>query len=247
MPYTKYLKSGQKILLRALAPPTAVERFEALTGYLQGQGPDYLDLLLPYQIKEGEGYPFSPEVTFEILADAMGLGIRLTGRFESAQDANQVRIKHNRDLQLIRRRSYRRRQANIGLLYTKGRGTLRSFREQWEKNVQILNSDRARAKLPEFPRTRVNLSGGGICFGVKLPATVADLCLLLLELPDGKPPVCALGEIIWLAEKAAGDRCQAGLQFLQILETDRKRIDQFIQAGSTEDEETANPTGSGRS
>ena len=230
MPYSKYLKSGQKFLLRAVQPAEVAGRFEALTGYLQGAGPDYLEMLLPYDIREGEGYPFSSDITFEILTDAMGLGVRLTGHFESARNPNQIRFKHNRDLQLIRRRSYRRRDLTIGLRYTKGRGTLRSFREQWEKNVQILSGARALAKLPEFPRCRVNLSGGGIRFGVKLPAAVADLCLLLLELPDGNPPVCALGEIVWLAPIPEGDRCQAGLQFLQILETDRKRIDQFVMA-----------------
>lgn len=232
MPYSKYLKPGQKIMLRALAPETSAERFDALTVFLKGQGPNYFDLTLPYQLQEGEDYPFTPEMAFEILSDAMGLGIRLTGNFQSARDANQIRLTHNNDLQLIRRRTFRRRDTAIGLRYTKGRGTLRTFREQWEKNIQILNNGDNRSKLPDFPRCKVNLSAGGIRFAIKLPVAVADLCMLLLELPDGKPPVCALGEVAWLAEAGEENRCQAGMQFIQILEADRKRIEQFILAGA---------------
>ncbi|WP_066728166.1 PilZ domain-containing protein [Desulfuromonas sp. DDH964] len=222
-------------MLRALAPETSVERFEALTVFLKGQGPNYLDLTLPYQLQEGEGYPFTPGMAFEILSDAMGLGIRLTGNFQSARDVNQIRLSHNNDLQLIRRRTFRRRDTLIGLRYTKGRGALRTFREQWEKNTRILNSGGNLARLPDFPRCKVNLSAGGIRFAIKLPVAVADLCLLLLELPDGKPPVCALSEIAWLAEGGEENRCQAGMQFIQILESDRKRIEQFIAAGGGEE------------
>lgn len=238
MPYSKYLKNGQKIMLRSLAAEAAGERFEALTVFLQGQGPEHLDVTLPYQLRSGEEYPFASDMSFEILSDAMGLGVRLTGTFQSARDANRIRIRHNRDLQLIRRRTFLRRDATVGLRYTKGRGTLRTFREQWEKNVRILHQGTTQSRLPEFPRCRVNLSAGGMRFAVKLPVEISDLCLLLLELPDGKPPVCALGEIVWLAEPADDQRCQAGMQFLQILEADRKRIDQFILAGDAEAEES---------
>ncbi len=244
MPYSKYLKSGQKIMLRALSP--AAERFDALTVFLHEQGPDHLDLALPYQLRDGENYPFAPEMAFEILSDAMGVGIRLTGHFYGARGSNQVRICHNRDLQLIRRRGFLRREALIGLRYSKGRGTLRSFREQWEKNTRILNQGSNLAKLPEFPRCPVNISGSGIRFGINLPAAIADLCLLLLELPDGKPPVCILAEIVWLAERVEGDRCQAGMQFIQVLEADRKRVNQFILSAASDREEKTAPRVVGR-
>lgn len=231
MPYSKYLKSGQKILLRAQHP--TAERLDALTVYIQGTGPGYLDLTLPYQLRDDENYPFTTGMSFEILSFAMGVGVRLTGHFHSARDANRIRITHNRDLQLIRRTSSNRREAVIGLRYTRGRGALRSFREQWHKNTRILDEERNLAKLPQFPPCRVNISDSGIRFKIKLPAAVADLCLLLMKLPDDKPPVCTLAEIVWLAETAGDDHCEAGMQFIQIREADRQRIDRFIRrAGS---------------
>ena len=237
MPYSKYLKPGQKVLLRAHRPAAAKERFEALTAFVRELGPDHLDLTLPYRAREGEEYPFAPGMSFELLSDALGLGIRLTGAYQSSRGTSLIRLHHNRDLELIRRRYFKRRNATVGLRYTKGQGKLRTFRAQWEKNIRIIGSGKALDSLPNFPRCRVNLSGGGIRFALKMPAAIADLCLLLLELPDGKPPICALAEVVWLDEKEVEGRHLAGMQFLNILETDRKRIDQFIQSGDPEFEE----------
>ncbi len=235
MPFSKYLKPDNKLLMRAIASGDGPARFEALTVYLKSQGPDHLELALPYQTQEGESYPFTSEMTFELFADAMGVGIRLTASFQSAFSPNLIRVKHNRDLQLIRRRSFRRRDATVGLGYTKGRGALRTFREQWEKNVRILTSGRPLNKVLDFPRSRVNLSAGGIRLSIKAPVEIADLCLLLIDLHDSKTPICALGEVVWLAGEGTDGRHQAGLQFINILEEDRKRIDSFVVSGAHED------------
>lgn len=241
MPYQKYLKPGQKVLLHALDPEIAATRFEALTAFVEEQSGGCLDLELPYQTREGEDYPFTPGMTFELLSDALGLGVRLTVAFREWTGPSRIRLSHNSDLQLIRRRKFPRREATLGLRYTKGQGKLRTFRSQWKKNVDILFGGRALDQLPAFPRCRVNLSGGGIRFPLKAPVEVAELCLLLMELPDDQPPVCALAEVVWCDERIVDGRCTAGMQFLQILETDRKRIEKFIAAGPTSEEESETP------
>lgn len=228
MRYSKYFKSEQKILLRSLAP-NASGRLDALTVYFYGGGPDYMDLTLPYQARGDEGFPFPPDMPFEILSDAIGLGIRLTGRFQEQCGEDRIRLRINDDLQVFQRRLAGRVDVTIGLGYTKGRGTLRTFRAQWEKNAQILAKTKDPSKLPPLPRVKVNLSRGGIRFRIKPPVEVADLCLLLLKFDERETPICALAEVVWLDEQPTDDRRTVGMQFLSILEADQKRIEAFLK------------------
>lgn len=227
MQYSKYFKSGQKIILRALNP-TAPGRFESLTSYFQDNGAAHFDLLLPYGAPEEENYPFAPEMPFEILSEALGVGVRLTGQFQKMVRNDLVRLAVNGDLQVFQRRTHRRLDVVAGLRYTKGKGTLRSFRDQWEKNIQILQKGGDAAKLSRFPRTPLNLSAGGIRFAIKPPVQVADLSLLLLELESGGP-ICTLAEVIWMEETEVEGRHTVGMRFLNILEADQKRIEDYIR------------------
>ena len=225
MQYSKYFKAGQKIFLRSLNPASS-GRLDSLTTYVQEMGEDHFDLLLPYNSTESESYPFSPDMPFEILSDAFGMGVKLTGRFQKELEKNTVRLKVEGDLQVFRRRLHSRVDIQAGLRYTKGKGTMRSFREQWEKNQRILQGG-GDAKLLRFPRTQVNLSAGGIRFNIKAPVEVADLCLILLEL--GGPPVCAMTEVIWTRDQESEGRQTAGMRFIMLLESDQARIETYIR------------------
>ena len=134
------------------------QQVDALTCYFKNQGSGYLDVSIPYGSNPDESYPFDPEKKFEILSDSMGIGIRLTGHFEKQLPNNIIRLRHNNDLQLIRRRIEERREELLELGYTKGKGKLKTFRQQWKKNVGILESLEDLSKLPKFPRVNVNIS-----------------------------------------------------------------------------------------
>ena len=229
MPYFKYFKSGQKIYLRALSPPLEPGRFEALTVYFQDGQKSFFNLTLPYRAEAGETYPFTPGMPFELLSEAFGLGLRLTCTFAGQQGPNLIRVAIEEDLQIFQRRDRPRLDLAVGLRYTKGRGTLRSFRQQWEKNLDILAKTTDPAKLPPFPRVPVNLSSGGIRLRIRPPIEIADLCLLLLQLQPGESPLCTLAEVVWTAEKEEKGRFTAGMRFLSILEADQKRIDTFLK------------------
>lgn len=238
MSYSKYFKSGQKIMMKAISPFVEEGRFEALRVFFKEAGQGTFDLTLPYTASEGEGYPFHPQMPFELYTDAFGLGIRLTCTFLECPKPNMVRVLINHDLEVIHRRQHKRREGIIGLRYTKGRGLIRTLREQWEKNVRILSGGKDLSKLPPFPRSPVNISGGGIALFIKPPIQEADLCLLLMDLGDGQAPISTLAEVIWLAETEENtDRVKTGMQFLHILESDRKRIVAFVESGKTEEEE----------
>jgi len=237
MVYSRYYKPGQKILLRVLEPPG---RFEALTTYLHDSGADTFDLNLPYRAHGEEGYPFSPGLPLELMSDHLGLGLRLTGHFREQCGENRIRVEITCEPQVFQRRLHRRLDTTVGLRFTKGRGTLRSFRDQWQKNLSILDRTQDFSKLPPFPRTRVNLSAGGIRFDLAPPLDAADLCLVLLQLEPNSRPICALAEVVWLSERENSDRCSAGMQFIGILDTDKKLIENLIkQAGDAAKEPTA--------
>jgi hypothetical protein len=229
MVYAKYFKLGQKILVRVMDPPG---RYEAFSAILQGSGPGWFDLTLTSQPRAEESYPFAAGMPLELMSDHLGLGLRLTCRFQQQVVDNRIRVEVVSDLQVFQRRLHRRLELNVGLRYTKGRGTLRSFRKQWEKNLQILDNTRDFSTLPPFPRTRVNLSAGGIRFEVTPPIEPTDLCLLLLQLEPLSRPICALSEVVWLNEPEGDLRRIAGMQFICILDADKKRIEALIrQAG----------------
>ncbi|PLX82398.1 MAG: hypothetical protein C0617_14915 [Desulfuromonas sp.] len=229
MQYLKYFKPKQKILLRPFGPTLPPRRFEVLTAYFQGHGPSYFDLALPYRTPEGEHYPFTPGMPFEILSDAMGLGIRLTGRFREMRGTDLLRVEINDDLEVFQRRSQQRVETSTGLQFTRGQGKLRSFRDQWQRNIHILETKPDLSQLPSFPDCRVNLSSSGIRFSIKTPAEAADLCLLLLDLHDRCPPVCALAEVVWTGDADEEGRRPTGMQFINILESDQERIESFVR------------------
>ena len=232
MPLKKYFKEGQKISLHAISGKEDTQKIDAITCYLKIQGQGYVDLTLPYGSNPDENYPFYPETKYEILSDAMGVGVRLTGHFEKYLKSDLIRVRHNSDLQLIHRRVEDRRQEILELGYTKGKGKLRSFKQQWKKNTKILENIDTTANLPKFPQVNVNISMTGVGFKIKTPIEIADLCLLYINLNDGKPPVCTMTEVVWRAEEEKDGRCMAGFQYLNILEADRKRIQRFIKEKS---------------
>jgi c-di-GMP-binding flagellar brake protein YcgR len=228
MRYFKYFQQGQKVLMRAISPEPPIERFEALTAYVQECGIGYLDLTLPYRLPNDEEYPFAPGMPFEFLSTGLGLGLRMTGRFRNQQNAERIRMSINPDLHIFQRRIHRRLDIHVGLRYAKGTGKLRSLRSQWEQNVALLN-DRQDLKLPSLPAGPVNLSASGIRFPLAPPVAVADLAMLLLRLDETQPPICALAEVVWTGHPLSDGRIPAGMQFIEILEADRLRIERYVR------------------
>ncbi len=243
MKYSLYFKAGQKIQLRRLdAEAPGGGSFEALNVVLEEIGPDYFDLSLPYRIKEGEDYPFAPAMPFELRAVAMGMGMRISGSFRESLDEHRIRVALGVDLQAFQPRPGKRIDARVGLRFTRGQGNLRSLRELWDKNVRVLQSGRDLSKLQSsFSPCQVNLSAGGLRFDSPTPVELAELCLFLIDLQDGQPPICTLAEVIWTSEKEGAKGYKVGMQFLNILEADQKRIEGMIRAREVEERKKAKP------
>lgn len=226
--YAKYFKTGQKIQLRVLDPTGGFR--EVLTVMFHDHGHGTIDLVLPYKSQEGEEYPFLPDMPLELSADALGMGIRMNVAFQGYTARKDViRVVVTGELQIFQRRTQRRIDTVAGLRFSRGQGTLRTFREQWRKNVEILQKTDP-ATLPAFPEAQINLSNGGLRLTIKPPLDKADLFLVLLQLRKGEVPVCALAEVAWMGSANLPEgRLSAGMQFIGIVESDRKRIDDYVK------------------
>lgn len=227
MIHQRYFRPGQKILLRPTDSAAPEGYAGLLSCYLHSGGDDYFDLTLPYGADAANQYPFHDEMDFELSSESLGLGARINGRFDKILAGDRIRVHIFPDLQMFQRRAKPRIDCRIGIRFTRGRGSLQSMRKTWEKNVQVLSSGKKMPKLTGFNDCKVNLSSGGIRFAIRPPAEPADLCLLLLDLQDDKPPICALAEVIWALPDQNGEVLLTGMQFLNILEQDQKRIDDF--------------------
>lgn len=225
--YAKYFRPGQKILLKNLDAPTGLVEF--LTVFFHDHGEGTIDLKLPYQNREGEGFPFAPGMRFELSSDALGMGVRLQVSYQQETENREViRVAIESELQIFQRRTQRRIDLVTGLRYSRGQGTLRTFREQWKKNVELLQKADP-ATLPAFPETTLNLSTGGIRFSLAPPVEKSNLFLILFQLEQGTTPICTLAETVWIGGKNPAGLVSVGMQFLCINESDRQRIETFVK------------------
>jgi len=225
---TKYFKTEQKLLLKPIPDGEGVPTAEHLTTYLVDARGTCCDLRLPYGKTSDEQFPFAKQMPVELMGDAMGLGIRVSGQFNCYLDSNTIRIELKPDLEIFQRRLYSRHDRTVGIRYTKGRGTLRSYREQWQKNVELLKKNVELGKLGNFPRSQVNISPSGIRLQLKPPVAEADLCLMLIELEEKTLPICVLAEVVWLNQQEGTEHLIAGMQFINILKHDQKTIASFL-------------------
>jgi hypothetical protein len=138
----------------------------------------------------------------ELMGDAIGMGVRVLGEFDRYLDSNTIRIKVKPDLEMIQRRLYSRQDHTVGIRYTKARGTLRSYRDQWKKNIEHLEKTIDLSKLRNFPRNQVNISPSGS----RIPV---------------KPPIA---EVAWLGPQEDSEVLVAGMQFSNIRKSDLQHI-----------------------
>ncbi len=229
MIYQKYFKTGQKVQLRAKQPPPPEGRNELLSAVLENGDANHFDLFLSYGPEAIRDYPFREDMRFELSADALGLGIKVSVAFLESLSDNRIRVLVLPDLQMFQRRVEQRLDCTIGIRFTRGQKSLHALRQTWEKNASILLNSRTAPVLQGFSPCQLNLSPGGIRFALHPPAELSDICLMLLDLGDNKPPICALAEIIWLSGNTPEGTLRAGMQFIDILEQDQKRIVRFIR------------------
>ena len=223
--YDKYFKPGHLFRLRNLETP----KREVLSAELVRCTADAIDLRLPYEIHPGEEPPLASGLSLELMTETHGLGMRLIGDIESTSGGNLVRIRPRGDLEAFQRRAYPRIETMIGYTVRRGRGSLSTLRTYWEKAVAAVAAGKGNALLAGSVCTQINLSAGGVGLSLKAPVTVSELCLVTLAIGEGTEPICALTEVVRVEDAQEDGQQLAGLRFNEILEEDRRRIEQFVR------------------
>ncbi len=226
MKFQRYFKSGQQLLLKATNQKDA-GRTELISVLVSTLSNDRLVVSLPYGADAVDQYPFEDISNFEITTEAFGLGIKAEGTFEKRLGGNRFSLKLSPDLQMFQRRISQRYDCNLGIRFSRAAKTLKTMREIWEKNLEVINKPEAPVLFEGFQKVPVNISAGGIRLTIKPPANQGELCLILINLNDGKPPVCTIAEVIWTCSPDE-NIMTAGMRFTSILASDQQRIDAFI-------------------
>ena len=228
MSLQKYFRVEQKILLRPLVDPPEDDRIETLSAFVLSCENTWCDLTFPYQSPPGEEFPFAPGTRLEILGEAMGLGIRAVGQFDRRLDDDAIRLRLEPDLEIFQRRQHRRHDLQAGIRFTRGMGALRSFREQWQKNIRLLGLPANQDKLNRLPTATINLSAGGIRLLLKPAVTPGEVFMVFVKMMPDTPAFCVLAEVVWNGEPREDGRLPTGMRFISILKQDSLAIEQYI-------------------
>ena len=222
--YNKYFRPEQKVQIRLVNPLLASS--ETLTLLFANQGPGYFELAFPYKNRNGEEFPLTPGMAMELTTESMGVGVKMTVEFlDYVHGSGMIRVKGIGDLKAFQRRTQPRIDIECGVRFTRGQGALRSLREHWLKNIEIINQLDP-ADLPPFTQSRLNLSSSGFRLAIKPPVECADLFLVLIQLNPGEKPLCLLCETVWTGTMLDDEgRIPCGMQFIGISDADRKTLE----------------------
>jgi len=229
MPYGKYVNKGQKVFIKRIFSEAEQPALDTITGYALYSQPMQLDLTLPYGSDAADSYPFEPGMTFEVMSDNRGMGLRLTAAFVEKLSGQDIRLEFLDSLEFISRRIYPRLDVNAWVGIKRGQGNLSEMRQLWHEHQQKIKSGVSAAEFAEFRKHLVNLAGGGIRLPLQPPVNIADLVLIYLSIGDKRGIICALTEVIWVGPEQSNGLLPSGLRFLNILDEDQARIDAVVQ------------------
>lgn len=226
--YNKYFRPEQKVQLRLTNP--LLGSSETLTLHFVNQGPGYFDLVFPYKSRNGEEFPLVPGMNMELTTESMGVGVKMAVEFlDYVRGSDMIRVKGTGELKAFQRRTQPRIDIQCGVRFTRGQGALRSLREHWLKNIEIINQINPK-DLPPFTQSRVNLSSSGFRLSIKPPVETADLFLVLVQLTPETKPLCLLCETVWTGSvRDEEGRIPCGMHFIGMTDADRKAVETQVK------------------
>lgn len=136
-------------------------------------------------------------------------------RVAAVDSANKVAYLERRDAEVrrVQRRQYFRVYVRVRVV------------------ARLIDDGRVRRAVSlEYPAQAENLSGGGLLLKVAGRYEIGDLLSIQIFLPDGKPPVEAVGKIVRVQNEPKDENLAAhyGVEFVEIDERERSRIIAFL-------------------
>jgi hypothetical protein len=227
MNYQRYFRPEQQLLLQVTNDINQDNRTELMSVTVIACEGSTLSVASHYGEDAVDHYPFRKGLPLEITTEALGMGIRTTGTYTRQISGNSFAITLDSDMQMFQRRISRRHNCRLGIRFSRAAKSLQTMRNIWERNLEVLHSPEAPLIYEGFQSSQLNISSGGLRLTIKPPANQGELCLVLVNLEDGKPPVCAIAEVVWVCMQDEAT-ATAGMRFISILSDDQQRIEAFI-------------------
>jgi len=220
MHYDKYFGRGQKVFLINISDERDESVYDSFTGKVLVCDDDKILLKTAYRLYSGEVLNLKPGMQFKLTTESMGMGVQIRAELVELISPEELKLRPLGELSVYQRRQTPRADTRLPFLYVPQKSSLAAFQREWKRVIGDLHkSDPPRPKLISMD---LNLSAGGV--RLEIMNEPSHLSLLVLDLQDEKPPVCAVAELIWKKQDEESPIIRCGHRFVEILKEDQERI-----------------------
>jgi c-di-GMP-binding flagellar brake protein YcgR len=220
MHYGKYFGRNQKVFLINISDERDESVYNSFTGKVLVCDEDKIILKTAYRLYSGEVLNLKTGMMFKLTTEAMGMGVQIKAELSELISPEELKLRPIGELSVYQRRQTPRVDTILPLLYVPQKSSLAAFQREWKRVISDLY--RPNPPRPKLSSVDLNLSAGGTRLG--LPNEPSHLSLLVIDLQDEKPPVCAVAELVWQQQDEEHSIIRCGHRFVEILKDDQERI-----------------------
>ncbi len=224
MSFDRYFIHDQKVFLINISEERDKSVYNSFTGKVVICQDEQLLLKTVYRLFTGDHVQLRSGMQFKLTTETMGMGIQVRAELIQTLSQDELKLKIMGDLSVYQRRTSTRIDVRLPLLHVPQNSSLATFQREWRRVLKDLHKPAPpRIKLTEQV---INLSAGGL--RIDLPKLPAQLSLVVLDLLDEKPLVCAVSELVWHKLDEEHGVLQCGHRFVEILKHDQERVAAFV-------------------
>ncbi len=228
MNYDRYFSRGQKVYLINISQTRDESIYESFSATIVSSSENCITLKAPYRLFSNES-SLTPGMQFKLSTESFGVGVQLRAELTATPAEETLEVKPLGGMEIYQRRQMPRVDVNLPFLHVLQKSSLAAFKREWHRVVADLHQPAPpRLKLSE---TSLNLSVGGIRFDLATAPT--PLAMVVIDLQDGAPPICAVVELVWQKTRQEDGMLACGHRFLEILKEDQIRLSAFIDKVGT--------------
>lgn len=220
MSYDRYFNRSQKVFLINISEERDESVFDSFTGKVMLCDEERIQLKTAYRLYSGDIMHLKPGMQFKLTTESMGMGVQIRAELIKLISPEELLLRPLGELSVYQRRQTPRVDITLPLLYVPQKSSLAAFQREWKRVIKDIH--RPNPPRPKLNRMALNLSAGGMC--IETPNEPFHLALVVIDLQDEKPLVCAVAELIWKKQDEERTLFRCGHRFVEILKEDQERI-----------------------
>jgi len=220
MNYDRYFSRGQKVYLINISQTRDESVYESLSATVVSSSDTCITIKSPYRLGSGDSTPLAAGMQFKLSTESFGVGVQLRAELIDIPAAETLALQPIGQMEIYQRRLMPRADVSLPFLHVLQKSSLAAFKREWRRVITDLHQPTPpRLKLQQTP---LNLSAGGIRF--ELTTLPTPLAMVVVDLQDDAPPVCAVAELVWQKTRQEDGMLVCGHRFLEILKEDQARL-----------------------